>query len=70
MFIIASDVVGLSLEVQAFLKSQCLENSPFRPRVRVNKVGLNCESGISGILLIVDFRVVDISGFDVIFDMD
>ena len=30
----------------------------------------DCESEISVILLMVDLRVVDISGFDVILDMD
>ena len=39
-------------------------------RVRVNLIGRDCESEISGILLMVDLRVVDISDLDVILDMD
>ena len=38
--------------------------------MRVGQICQDYESEISGILLMVDFRVVDISGFDVIFDMD
>ena len=38
--------------------------------VRVGKICRDCESEISGILLMVDLRVVDISGFDVILDKD
>ena len=46
------------------------ENSPLGSRVRVGQTRRDCESEISGILLMVDLRVVDISGFDVILDMD
>ena len=38
--------------------------------MRVGQICRDCESEISGILLMVDLRVVDISGFDVIFDKD
>ena len=38
--------------------------------MRVGKICRDCESEISGILLMVDLRVVDISGFDVILGMD
>ena len=38
--------------------------------MRVGKICWDCESEISGILLMVDLRVVDISGFDVILDID
>ena len=38
--------------------------------MRVGQICWDCESEISGILLMVDLRVVDISGFDVILDMD
>ena len=46
------------------------ENSPIRSRVRVGQICRDCESEISGILLMVDLRVVDISGFDVVLDKD
>ena len=46
------------------------ENSLLGSRVRVGQICQDCESEISGILLMVDLRVVDISGFDVILDMD
>ena len=38
--------------------------------MRVSQICRDCESEISGILLMVDLRVVDISGFDVILDKD
>ena len=38
--------------------------------MRVGHICRDCESKISGILLMVDLRVVDISGFDVILDKD
>ena len=38
--------------------------------MRVGQICLDCESEISGIMLMVDLRVVDISGFDVILDID
>ena len=46
------------------------ENSPLGSKVRVGKICRDCESDISGILLMVDLRVVAISGFDVILNMD
>ena len=46
------------------------ENSPIRSRVRVGQICRDCESEISRILLMVDLRLVDISGFDVILDKD
>ena len=38
--------------------------------MRFGHICQDCESEISGILLMVDLRVVDISGFDVILDKD
>ena len=38
--------------------------------MRVGQICQNCESEISGILLMMDLRVVDISGFDVILEKD
>ena len=39
-------------------------------RVRVDQICQDCELEISGILLIVDLRVMDMSEFDVIIGMD
>ena len=38
--------------------------------MRVGQICRDCELEISGILLMVDLQVVDISGFDVILDKD
>ena len=45
-------------------------NSPLGTRVSVNQICRDCESEISGILLTMDLRVMDISEFDVILRMD
>ena len=52
------------------MEEPTFKNSPQGSRVRVDQICQDCESDISGILLMVDLRVVDISGFDVILDMD
>ena len=70
VIIVASCVVELGLGGRGLWKIHCMENSPLGPRVRVDEIYKDCESGISGIFLIVDLRVVDISGFDVLLDMD
>ena len=54
MFIITSFVIGLGLEVEASGKAIVWENSPLGFRVRVGKICQDCESEISGILLMVD----------------
>ena len=46
------------------------ENSPLGIRVSVDLICQGCELEISGILLTVDLRVMDMSEFDVIFGMD
>ena len=46
------------------------ENSPIGSRVRVGKICRDFDLEISGILLMVDLRVVAISGFDVVLDKD
>ena len=43
MFIIASCVIGLGLEVMAFGKAIVRENSPLGSRVRVDKICWDCE---------------------------
>ena len=59
-FIVASCVIGLGLKVEAFGKVIVWENSSLGSRVRVGKICRGRESEISGILLMVDLRVVDI----------
>ena len=70
MFIITSCVISLGLEVEASRKAIVWESSPLGSRVRIGQICRDCESEISRILLMVDLRVVDISGFDVILNMD
>ena len=70
MFINASCVIGLSLEVEAFGKAIVWENSSLGSRVRVGQIGRDYELKILVILLMVDLRVVDVSGVDIILDMD
>ena len=67
-FINASCVIGLGLEVEAF--REMMGNSSIGCGVRVGQMGQDRESGISVILLMVDLRVVDILGVDVILDME
>ena len=45
-------------------------NSSLGARVSVDLIYQGCELEISGILLIVDLRVMDMSEFDVILEMD
>ena len=69
MFIIvASCVIGLGLEVEVF--REMMGNSSLGCRVRVGQMCRDRELGISVILLMVNLRVVDILGVDVILDMD
>ena len=70
MFISASCVIGLGLKVEASGKAIVWENSSLGSRVRVGQIGRDRESKISMILLMVDLWVVDVSGVDVILDMD
>ena len=67
-FIVESCVIGLGLEVEAF--REMMGNSSLGCRVRVSQMCRDRESGISLILLMVDLRVVDALGVDVILDMD
>ena len=67
-FIVASCVIGLGLEVEAF--REMTGNSSLGCRVRVGQMCRDRESGISVILLMVDLRAVDILGVHVIVDMN
>ena len=60
---------GLGLEVEALEKSMYV-SSPLGTRVTVDKIFQDCELEISGIILLVDLRVMDMLEFDVILGMD
>ena len=60
---------GLGLEVET-LEESLHVSSPLGIRVRIDQICRDCELEISGILLTVDLRVMDISEFDVIVSMD
>ena len=62
-------MIELGLEVEASRKA-VYGCSPLGSRVRVDLIGWDCELEILKTLLIVDLRVVDMLGFDVILDMD
>ena len=62
-------VLGRHMEVKT-LEEPLYVSSPLETRVSVNLICRCCELEISGILLIVDLRVVDMSEFDVILRMD
>ena len=68
-FIIASCVRELSLEVET-LEEPMHVSSPLGTKVSVDLISRGCELEISGILLTVDLRVMDMSDFDVILGMD
>ena len=61
------DVLGLKVET---LDELLHVSSPLGTRVRIDQICRDCELEISGILLTVDLRVMDISDFDVILGMD
>ena len=68
-FIAALVVIELGLEVEA-LEEALYVSSPLRIRARIGMICRGCELEILGILLIVDLRVMDMSEFDVILEMD
>ena len=59
----------LGLEVET-LEKPLHVSSPFGTRVNVDQICRDCELEISGILLTMDLRVMDMSKFDVILGMD
>ena len=69
LFIVASIVIELGLEVEA-LEEPLYVSSPLGIRARIGIICRGCKLEISGILLIVDLRVMDMSEFDVILGMD
>ena len=68
-FIAASVVIEFDLEVEA-LEEPLYVSSPIGIRARIGMICHGCELEISGILLTVDLRVMDMSEFDVILGMD
>ena len=68
-FIAASVVIELGLEVEA-LEEPLYVSSPLGIRERIGMICRSWELEISGILLTVDLRVMDMSEFDVILGMD
>ena len=68
-FVAASYVTALGLEVET-LEESLHVSSPLGIRVRIDQICWDCELDISGILLMVDLRVIDISEFEVIIGMD
>ena len=59
----------LGLEVET-LKEPLYVSSPLGIRARVRRICRGCELEISGTLLTVDLRIMDMSEFDVILGMD
>ena len=68
-FIAASVVIDLGLEVET-LEELLYVSSPLGIRTRIGMMCRGCELEISGTLLIVDLRIMDMSEFDVILGMD
>ena len=68
-FIAASFVIELGLEVEA-LEEPLYVSSPLGIRGRIGMICRGCELEISGILLTLDLRVMDMSEFDVIVGME
>ena len=68
-FITTSCVRELGLEVET-LEKPLYVSSPLMTRVSVDMICRGCELEISGILLTVDLRVMDMLDFDVILRMD
>ena len=68
-FIVASVVIELGLEVET-LEKPLYVSSPLGIRAGIGMICQGCELEISGTLLTVDLRIMDMSEFDVILGMD
>ena len=68
-FIVASVMIELGLEVET-LEKRFYVSSPLGIRARIGMICRGCELEISGTLLTVDLRIMDMSEFDVILGMD
>ena len=62
-------MIELGLEVEA-LDEPLYVSSPLGIRARIGIICRGCELEISGIILTVDLRVMDMSEFDIILRMD
>ena len=62
-------MIELGLEVKA-LEEPFYVSSPLGIRARIGMICRGCELEISRILITVDLRVMDMSEFDVILEMD
>ena len=69
LVITASVVIELGLEVET-LEEPLYVSSPLGIRARIGMICRDCELEISGTLLTVDLRIMDMSEFDVILGMD
>ena len=68
-FIVTSHVIELGLEVEA-LEEPLYVSSPLGIKARIGMICRGYELEISGILLTVDLRIMNMSEFDVILGMD
>ena len=68
-FIAASVVIELGLDIET-LEEPLYVSSPLGTRARLGMICRGCELEISGTLLTVDLRIMDMSEFDVILGMD
>ena len=68
-FIATSVVIELGLEVEN-LEEPLYVSSPLGIRARIRMICHDCELEISGTLLTMDLRIMDMSEFDVILGMD
>ena len=68
-FIAASVVIELGLEVET-IEEPLYVSFPLGIRARIRMICRGCELEISGTLLTVDLRIIDMSEFDVILGMD
>ena len=68
-FVAASVVIELGLEVET-LEEPLYVSSPLGFRARIGMICRGCELEISGTLLTVDLRIMDMLEFDVILGMD
>ena len=68
-FIATSVVIELGLEVET-LEEPLYVSSPLGIRARIGMICCGCKLEISGTLLTVDLRIMDMSEFDVILGMD